>query len=70
MALVPDGQRLQLVLRRWSIGGVPLPLWFGPRIEAFESVEAGRFQFHVRISHPLTGFIVQYEGWLAPAAQE
>jgi hypothetical protein len=70
MALVPDGQRLQLVLRRWSMGGVPLPLWLGPRIEAFESVEEGRFRFHVRISHPLTGLIVKYEGWLAPAAQE
>jgi hypothetical protein len=70
MALVPDGQRLQLVLRRWSMGGVPLPLWLGPRIEAFESVEEGRFRFHVRISHPLTGLIVKYAGWLAPAAQE
>jgi hypothetical protein len=70
MALVPDGQRLQLVLRRWSMGGVPLPLSLGPRIEAFESVEEGRFRFHVRISHPLTGLIVKYEGWLAPAAQE
>jgi len=70
MALVSDGRRLQLVLRRWSMGGVSLPLWLGPRIEACESVEAGLFRFHVRISHPLMGLIVKYEGWLAPAAQE
>lgn len=70
MALVPDGRRLQFVLRRWSVWGIPLPLWLGPRIEAFENVEAGRFCFHVRISHPLTGFIVQYEGWLTPAVHE
>ncbi len=26
----------------------------------------GRFHFHVEISHPLTGLIVRYRGWLAP----
>ena len=26
----------------------------------------GRFSFHVEISHPLTGLIVRYQGWLEP----
>jgi len=27
-----------------------------------------RFRFHVEISHPLTGLIVRYRGWLEPNA--
>ena len=33
-----------------------------------ESAEDGRFNFHVEISHPLTGLIVRYRGWLVPKA--
>jgi len=66
MALFATEDRLSLVLRRWSIFGVPLPMWLCPRSESFESVEQDRFNFHVKISHPLTGLIVQYDGWLVP----
>lgn len=66
MALVPDGERLLLVLRRWSVFGIPLPMWLCPRSVSYESVEDGRFNFHVKISHPLTGLIVSYDGWLKP----
>ena len=64
MALVPEEGRLRLVLRRWSAFGVPLPMWLGPRSNSHESAEDGRFHFHVEISHPLTGLIVRYRGWL------
>jgi hypothetical protein len=64
MALVVQDGRLSLVVRRWNIVGIPLPLWLGPRAEAYESVKSGRFQFHVDISHPLAGLIVRYDGWL------
>ena len=67
MALVVDGERLLLVLRRWSVFGIPLPMWLCPRSVSYESVEDGRFNFHVKISHPLTGLIVSYDGWLKPA---
>jgi hypothetical protein len=66
MALVVEGERLRLVMRRWSLFGLPLPLVLAPRIDAYEFVEAGRFRFHVEISHPLTGLIVHYRGWLVP----
>jgi hypothetical protein len=66
MALVWNDPRLSLVLRRWSFLGVPLPLWLGPTPIAHESVEHGRFTFHVEIGHPLTGLIVRYRGWLEP----
>ena len=68
MALVVDEGRLRLVLRRWSAFGIPLPLWLCPRASAHESVENGRFHFHVEIGHPLTGLIVRYRGWLVPSS--
>ena len=64
MALVPEGERLKLVLRRWSAFGIPLPMWLCPRSNSFETVEDGRFRFHVEISHPLLGLIVRYRGSL------
>ncbi|WP_136621792.1 MULTISPECIES: SDR family oxidoreductase [Mesorhizobium] len=67
MALVTEGDRLKLVLRHWSILGLPLPMWLCPRSTSFETVEDGRFRFHVEISHPLTGLIVRYRGWLEPS---
>src|SRR5262245_34603053 len=68
MALVIEGERLLLVLRRWSIFGIALPLSLAPRSNTYECVEEGRFRFHVEISHPLTGLIVRYRGWLVPQA--
>jgi hypothetical protein len=64
LALVLDGERLRLIVRRWSFFGVPLPLWLVPRGDAYEHAEGGRFNFHVEIGHPLTGMIVRYRGWL------
>src|SRR5262249_18505486 len=66
-ALVLEGDRLRLVLRRWSLFGIPLPLWLGPRSNSYESEQDGQFRFHVEISHPLVGLIVRYRGWLVPA---
>lgn len=31
MALVVEGERLLLVLRHWSVFGIPLPIWLCPR---------------------------------------
>lgn len=46
---------------------MPLPMWLGPRSTSYETVEDGRFRFHVEISHPLTGMIARYRGWLEPS---
>ncbi len=66
MALVWDGARLSLAMRRWTFFGVALPMWLCPRSLAYESVEDGRFTFDVAISHPMMGLIVHYRGWLEP----
>jgi hypothetical protein len=65
MALVVEGGRLDLVPRRWRVFGIPIPRSLCPRVDAYESVEAGRFHFHVDIRHPLTGLIVRYRGALS-----
>jgi hypothetical protein len=64
MALVCAGNGLELVLRRWTLFGFPLPMRAGPRATAFETAADGRFHFHVELAHPLTGLIVRYRGWL------
>jgi hypothetical protein len=66
LALVAGPERLSLVVRRWSIFGIPLPLALAPSTTSFESVAEGRFCFHVEIQHPITGLIVRYQGWLVP----
>jgi hypothetical protein len=66
IALVCEADRLRLVVRRWSLLGVPLPPALAPFGTAFESAEGGRFHFHVEIKAPLTGLIVRYQGWLLP----
>ena len=53
-----------LILRRWSLLGLPLSMWLGPRAESDETRSTGRFNFHVRMSHLLTGLIIRYDGWL------
>jgi len=65
LALVPErNDILRLVLREWYFLGVKLPLWLGPRSTSYEQVKNKVFNFHVEISHPLTGIIVKYTGWL------
>ena len=68
MALVLDDGRLRLVVRRWTAFGIPMPLALAPSGNSYESVEDGRFRFHVEIGHRATGLIVAYRGWLVPRA--
>lgn len=64
LTLVFDGRKLNLVVRSWTLLGIPLPPVLLPGGQTYEFVEHGRFHFHVEISHPLTGLIVRYAGWL------
>jgi hypothetical protein len=65
-ALAPKPDGLAMYLRRWSLLGVPLPLFLAPRIAAREWEAENRFNFDVRLSFPLVGSIVHYTGWLKP----
>ena len=64
-ALTGEG-RLRLVVRRWALFGLVLPIALAPRGDAFESESDGRFHFDVTIGAPFVGTIVRYRGWLAP----
>lgn len=66
MALVLEEGRLALILRRWRVFGIPMPMFLCPRSTAHETAADGRFRFHVEIGHPVTGLIVRYRGWLVP----
>jgi hypothetical protein len=66
MALVADGERLRMVVRRWSVLGLPLPAFLVPGGDVYEEERDGRFHFHVEMNGPLTGLIVRYRGWLEP----
>jgi hypothetical protein len=67
MAVVVAAGRLSLIVRRWSVFGLPLPLFLAPRGDLFEYEADGRFHFDVTLRHPLCGLIVRYQGWLRPA---
>jgi predicted dinucleotide-binding enzyme len=62
--LPSDGEGLRMVLRRWTAFGVPMPRFLGPRIEAREWEEGGRFRFEVGVRLPVVGDVVRYTGWL------
>ena len=64
MALVARAGRLNLVMRRWSFLGLPLPGFLAPRGPSCEFEENGRFNFDVEIRLPLAGFVVRYRGFL------
>ena len=61
------GNGLEMMMRRWSVFGVRLPLRLAPRSTATEWEENGTFHFDVPIALPLIGSIVHYRGWLRPA---
>ena len=70
LALVVLGGKLELVVRRWSLLGIPLPLRVAPRSESFETDAQRRFEFSVAIDLPLAGRVVRYSGWVEPASTE
>jgi hypothetical protein len=63
-ALVVESRRLNLIARRWSVFGIPMPLGLSPMRNTFEHVADERFHFHVETGLPLIGLIVSYQGWL------
>lgn len=64
--LPSDETGLQMFLRRWWLGPLPLPLFLSPQSEAREWEEGGRFHFDVSISLPIGGLLAHYRGWLKP----
>jgi len=66
LACVVEEGRLRLIVRRWSLFGIPMPRLLSPSGEAFEYEQDGRFHFDVELKAPLLGKLVRYRGWLVP----
>ncbi|GJD96473.1 SDR family oxidoreductase [Methylobacterium iners] len=64
-SLLPDSSGLKMVMAKWSLLGIPLPLSLAPRSLASETGVEGAFHFDVSITLPLIGLIVHYKGRLA-----
>ena len=65
--LPSDEKGLEMVMRRWWLGPLPMPMALAPRAPAREwEDEQGRFRFDVRIALPMIGPVVHYRGWLVP----
>jgi short subunit dehydrogenase-like uncharacterized protein len=62
--LPSDSNGLSMVIRRWWLGPLPMPLALAPRAPAREWEEEDRFHFDVAIALPLIGPLVHYRGWL------
>ncbi|RYG92136.1 SDR family NAD(P)-dependent oxidoreductase [Loktanella sp. IMCC34160] len=67
LAVLVCGDRLELICRKMSVLGVPVPGALIPGGHAFEAEEDGNFRFDVRIALPLVGRIVHYQGRLERA---
>ena len=62
--LPADERGLTMVMRRWSVFGIPLPLALAPRSPAKEWDDGGVFHFDVPIELPMVGRLVHYRGTL------
>ena len=65
LALVLQNNRLNIIPRRWTLFGLPLPKSLMPHGDSYETERDGKFRFHVEIALPLIGPVVTYDGWLA-----
>ncbi len=62
--LPSDAEGLRMMLLGWTLFGMPMPRGLGPRIDAREWAEDGRFRFEVGVRMPVIGDVVRYTGWL------
>lgn len=59
-----DEHGLTMVMRGWSVFGVPMPLRLAPKSEAREWADGEAFCFDVPIALPVIGTVVHYSGHL------
>jgi hypothetical protein len=70
LALVVEAGRLRLLMRRWSLFGVTMPIALAPVCDAYEYEKQGRFHFFVDLGLKWIGLVVRYQGWLELRASE
>jgi hypothetical protein len=65
-ALVLDGSCLRYQFARAWYLALPLPRWLAPSAEGSADAGSGGWRVSVRISAPILGELVRYEGWVEP----
>ena len=70
LALVVEAGRLRLLMRRWTLFGVTMPIALAPECDVHEYEKQGRFHFFVDLGLKWVGPIVRYQGWLEPRGSE
>lgn len=66
LELRADGAGLDLLVRRMTAFGLPVPRALWPRVVASERVVDGQFAFDVTMNLPFGGLLVRYRGRLQP----
>ena len=69
-SLLPGTGNLKMVMTKWSVFGISLPLTLAPRSLASETVDRGEFHFDISIVLPLLGLLVHYKGRLSLLSTE
>lgn len=64
LALVLKDGEVDLIPRRWSVLGIPMPTALLPQGRSYEAASDGTFHFDVQFKTPLTGLIAAYKGTL------
>jgi hypothetical protein len=64
--LAVDGSRLHYQFGRAWFAGIPIPRRLGPSVETCVDAGDAEWRVMVRISAPLFGELVRYEGWVEP----
>jgi len=67
LTLEVEDQGLRLTSLGWSLMGLPMPGFLGPRVSAQEWQADGLFRFDVEIRAPGGGLVLRYEGHLQVA---
>ena len=63
-SLLTDTDGLEMVMVKWTVVGIPLPLSLAPQSRASEMADQDVFIFDVSIALPLVGPLVHYKGRL------
>lgn len=62
--LPSDEDGLTMIMRKWSVLHMPMPLFLAPKSVAREWADGDDFFFDVPVALPLIGDLVHYRGWL------
>ncbi len=62
--LPSDATGLTMIMKKWTVLRIPMPLFLAPKSVAREWGEGEDFWFDVPVALPLVGDLVHYRGWL------